>query len=89
MSPSIRHGERVRLTAVTPAALRRGQVVMAVLPGDHLVIHRIIRIRGDRIVLRGDARRRGDRPIPGGDVVATVTPNPPRRWRGHLNRLLP
>lgn len=89
MTPAIRHGQRVRLTPVTAEAFRPGQVVMAVLPGDHLVIHRIVRVDGDDLVLRGDARRRCDRRITTGDVVALVTPTPPRRWRGHLNRLLP
>lgn len=89
MRGAIDDGTPVRLVPPGPGRPRRGDVVMAVLPGGALVLHRVVARRGDRLRLRGDACRRCDPPVALADVVGVVDPTPaPSRWSA-LWRLLP
>lgn len=75
MRGAIRDGERVRL--VEPGDLSVGQVAMAVLPDDTLVIHRVRRVDDGVVFLRGDSCRRSDPPVAADQIVAVVEPTPP------------
>jgi len=87
MAGAIRHGDRVRL--VPAAHVHEGDVVMARLPDDRLVIHRVRRVEAERLVLRGDSCWRDDPPVPLRDVIAKVDPCPRPTWRTKAYRMVP
>jgi Peptidase S24-like len=76
MLGAIRDGDVVTLVAPERGAVVPGAVVMAVLPDDRLVVHRVRSVRGGAVVLRGDACRRSDPPVSIDRVVAIVHPTP-------------
>ena len=88
MAGAIRDGDLVRL--VPPSGdVAVGDVVMAALPDDRLVIHRVVRVdAGGAVRLRGDSCWRSDPPVPRAAVIAAVTPAPDRTLRSHLYRLV-
>jgi hypothetical protein len=50
--------------------LRLGDVVLAELPGEHYVLHRIIRIEGEDITLMGDGNIRGTESCKVDNIIA-------------------
>ena len=74
MAGAIRHGDLVHLVGFD--TLEQGDVVMASLPDDRLVIHRIQRLSDGTAVLRGDSCRRFDPPVRVDQVIAKVEPRP-------------
>lgn len=64
MLPTIPRLAEVRVRALPPRDLRRGDVVLAQLPGGQPVLHRVHRLSGDAIILKGDNMRRPDEPVP-------------------------
>lgn len=88
MGGSVASGTLVRLVAPR-AALRAGDVAMAVLAGDRLVLHRVVRVDGGTVVLQGDTCRRPDPPIHAADVIAVADPCPRRPLRSYVYRMLP
>ena len=87
MRGAIDDGTRLRLIPPEPVLLRRGAVVMATLPDDRLVVHRITAVDRQGVTLRGDALLRSDGRIPTSAIVAVVDPTPPRRARSLLHRI--
>src|SRR3954470_9294125 len=57
---SVADGTVVTLRPVPAWGIDRGDVVMAELDDDRLVLHRVEEIIGDRVILQGDAVRRAD-----------------------------
>lgn len=87
MGGSVPDGTLVRLVA--PAALHAGDVAMAVVAGDHLVLHRVSRVVADTVVLQGDTCRRPDPPVRVDDVIAVADPRPRRPLRSFVYRMFP
>lgn len=74
MAGAIRDGEVVRLVA--PERITTGDVVMAALPDDRLVLHRVERVTAAEVRLRGDSCWRPDPPVPVDAVIAVARPTP-------------
>jgi hypothetical protein len=89
MRSSIGDGELVRLVAPAPARLTEGDVVLALLPHDQLVLHRIVRADDQRLVLRGDAQHRSDPAIARDAVIAVADPTPVPSRLARAYRLVP
>lgn len=87
MAGAIRHGDAVRLVPAT--RIDEGDVVMATLADDRLVIHRVRRVEADRLILRGDSCWRDDPPVPLRDVIAKLDPCPQPTWRAKAYRMVP
>ena len=86
MASAIRDGDIVRLVPAT--TVERGDVVMAALPDDRLVVHRVERVAENTVALRGDSSRRIDPSIPIDAVIGVVEPTPRPTLRAHAYRLL-
>lgn len=71
MVPSIRSGEVVRVRAVAPGVLRRGDVVLCHGEG-RLLAHRVLRLSAGSLITRGDTVRRADPPIEVSRVIGRV-----------------
>ncbi len=67
MKPLVPSGSLVRFSPAAQASI--GDVVLARLPNDALVAHRIIAVDADRIWTKGDACRTPDGPIPRACVI--------------------
>ena len=87
MAGAIRHGALVRL--VPPRSVAPGDVVMAALPDDRLVLHRIERIDDGTVHLRGDSCWRRDPPIAQDALIASVDPTPRPTLRALAYHLVP
>lgn len=87
MAGAIRHGDTVRL--VPAGDLAAGDVVMATLPDDRLVVHRVRRVDAERLVLRGDSCVHDDPPVPHSAVIAKADPCPRPTWRTRAYRMVP
>ena len=87
MAGAIRHGDAVRL--VPASHVREGDVVMAAVDDDRLVIHRVRRVEAERLILRGDSCWRDDPPVPFRHVIAKVDPCPQPTWRAKAYRMVP
>lgn len=69
MQPAIPHGAKVRL--IPPSrSVRRGDVVLAVLPSGRSVLHRVFCHRGETVFLIGDACTHPDPPVSRSNVLA-------------------
>ena len=68
MKPLVRSGSVLRFSP--SGALSVGDVVLARLPNDSLVAHRIVALEDDRIWTKGDACRTADDPLPRERVIA-------------------
>jgi hypothetical protein len=68
MKPLVRSGSVLRFSPRGAPAV--GDVVLARLPNDSLVAHRVVALETDRIWTKGDACRSGDGPIPRESVIA-------------------
>ena len=88
MRAAVADGERLRLVPLPVGGAQPGDVVMAVLPDDRLVVHRVRAVRGGEVWLRGDSCRLSDPPVLAGQVVARVEPTPKATLRAHLYSLL-
>ena len=88
MRASVADGERLRLVPIPAGGAQPGDVVMAALPDDRLVVHRVRAVRGDEIILRGDSSRVPDPPVLAGQLIARVEPTPKATLRAHLYSLL-
>jgi hypothetical protein len=88
MLGAIRDGDTVRLVAPTPHIIRKGAVVMAVLPDDRLALHRVTKVDVRGVSLRGDSCRRGDGYVAIESVVAVAQPTPRRTPRSYLYRIV-
>lgn len=86
MAGAIRDGDTVRLVPAGP--VEPGDVVMAALPDDRLVIHRVERVADGRVQLRGDACRKADPAIPLSSVIAAVDGAPRPTLRALAYRLV-
>jgi len=71
MSPLIRPGDRLRLSALDPAGARPGTMV-AYRRGDTLVVHRLLRRTPAGFVTKGDALTDIDPPVAAGEIVGRV-----------------
>ncbi|MEU8148065.1 S24/S26 family peptidase [Nonomuraea sp. NPDC048901] len=83
MLPTLRHGDRVTLSAVDPDAITAGDVI-AFRADGRLVLHRVHALGRDRLITAGDHHLLFDPPVPWPDVVALAEGIPPRpepsRW---------
>ena len=70
MLPAIEPGSRVHLVPPPLRALRRGEVVLALLPGDVTALHRVEQERDGIVQLRGDNAVMFDVPVPRHRVLA-------------------
>jgi phage repressor protein C with HTH and peptisase S24 domain len=88
MHPTIRCGEHMHVEPVDPAAVTRGDVVLA----RHvrgLTAHRVVRIDDSRITTRGDNCCQDDPVIPADAIIGRVVGVPSRkvgRARGWVRR---
>lgn len=73
MMPAIPRGAEVLLGPLPERALRRGDVVMAVLPNGQPVIHRVTRVSAGRLHLRGDNLALRDSPVHLAAAIAFAT----------------
>jgi hypothetical protein len=87
MAGAIRDGQTIRLVPV--AAIAEGDVAMAALPDDRLVVHRVVGVDGDAIRLRGDSCWRSDPTVSRDAVIALVRPTPKPALRSLAYRLVP
>lgn len=87
MLGAIGDGELVRL--VPPKHVRRGDVVMAALPDDRLVIHRVAEVSHGDVRLRGDSCWRSDPPVSIDAVIGVVELAPKPTLRSLPFRLVP
>src|SRR6266850_8565801 len=62
MSPLIRPGDRLRLSALDPAGARPGTIV-AYRRGDTLIVHRLLAVTPAGFVTKGDALTATDAPV--------------------------
>lgn len=71
MSPAISTGDVVLIGRTSPENLRKGDVVLADLPGGggRTYLHRIVDLRDNRVVTRGDANRANDQQPIAADAV--------------------
>lgn len=88
MGGSVPDGTLVRLVA-PPPVLRAGDVAMAVVGEDRLVLHRVSSVQGDTVSLQGDTCRRPDPPVHVDDVIAVADPRPRRPLRSYVYRMFP
>jgi len=71
MKPLVPSGSVLRFSGSgEPLDIVLGDVVLALLPNDALVAHRVIALDSDRIWTKGDACRTADGPLPRGSVIA-------------------
>jgi hypothetical protein len=70
MLPTIPSGALVRLVPLPERPLRRGEVVLAVLPNGACVLHRVRAGRDGALTLSGDNNMAGDPPVRRADVLA-------------------
>ena len=70
MHPTIPNGALVRLRVATPAAVQRGDVVLARLPDGRVVLHRVVALGPDTMRLRGDGNVGSDPAVPRDAIVA-------------------
>ena len=68
MLPTIPRGALVRIGAVPPAGVTRGDVVLALTSDGEPVLHRAIAVCPDAIVTRGDAAIHVDPAVPLGRI---------------------
>jgi hypothetical protein len=61
MKPLVRSGSMIRFEGCGEPAI--GDVVLARLPNDALVAHRVVALDGDRVWTKGDACRVSDGPL--------------------------
>jgi hypothetical protein len=73
MLPTIPRGALVRIGAVPPAGVTRGDVVLALTSDGEPVLHRAIAVRPDAIVTRGDAAIHVDPAVPLGRIIGIAT----------------
>jgi hypothetical protein len=71
MSPLIRPGDGLRLSALDPLAARPGMIV-AYRRGDTLVVHRLLTVTPAGFVTKGDALTDADAPIAAAVLVGRV-----------------
>jgi signal peptidase I len=62
MHPAIRDGEAVTVEPVSPAALRRGDVVLY-QSARGLTVHRLVDIEESQFLMRGDSAGSADEPV--------------------------
>jgi hypothetical protein len=70
MLPTIPRVAEVRVRGIPSRHIRRGDVVLAQLPGGQPVLHRVHGVSGDEITLKGDNMRRLDSPVRRSDTIA-------------------
>jgi hypothetical protein len=68
MKPLVPSGSVLRFSGMGEPSI--GDVVLALLPNDALVAHRVIALDSDRIWTKGDACRTADGALPRGSVIA-------------------
>ena len=68
MKPLVPSGSVLRFSGSGEPSI--GDVVLALLPNDALVAHRVIALDSNRIWTKGDACRTADGPLPRGSVIA-------------------
>jgi len=72
MFPFIRDGDVVEIAPLPPAPVI-GSVVLARLPGERYLLHRLVARYGSAWVLRGDNRSAPDGLVPREDLVGVAT----------------
>lgn len=73
MHPTITDGTAVRLAPLpSDRAVVVGEVLLAAVGSENLVLHRVRRVTDDRLVLQGDANVRPDTSITSADVLAVA-----------------
>jgi signal peptidase I len=77
MHPAVRNGDLLLITALPPGELRTGDVVLARLASDRLLVHRIVqrqRRQGtESFLLKGDRSPAADGWLPAGAILGKVT----------------
>lgn len=73
MMPAIPRGSEVLLGPLPRRPLRRGEIVMAVLPNGQPVVHRVERVSDDRVHLKGDNLSLRDSPVHPSAAIALAT----------------
>jgi hypothetical protein len=73
MLPTIPRGALVRIGAVPPSGVTRGDVVLALTSDGEPVLHRAIAVRADAVVTRGDSAIHVDPAIPLSRIVGIAT----------------
>jgi hypothetical protein len=68
MKPLVPSGSKVRFSPAGDLAL--GDIVLARIPGDLLVAHRVIALDSDRVWTKGDACRTADGPVARRSILA-------------------
>jgi hypothetical protein len=87
MAGAIRDGTVVRLVPPTTDVVV-GDVVMAALPDDRLVIHRVTHAHDGCVRLRGDSSLRADPIVQRSAVIAVVEPTPRASLRARICQLV-
>src|SRR3954470_24991625 len=86
---SVADGTVVTLRPVPAWGIDRGDVVMAELDDDRLVLHRVEDPTDDRFILQGNALRRPAPPVGVDRVIAVMDAPPHRPLRSIARRWLP
>ena len=72
MHPAIRDGETITVEPVSPADVKRGDIIFC-RTDDALIAHRVVSIKGrTSFVLRGDALQSCDEPVSAAQVLGRV-----------------
>lgn len=76
MIPFIREGDILEIQPLKNQTIRRGDVVMCVLPDRRLVIHRVVQVRGypghPSFLMQGDAACAPDGIVTGSQILGRV-----------------
>jgi hypothetical protein len=73
MSPFIRNGDLITVSALGGAPPRLGDVVAFALPAQPLLVHRIVAARPEAFLLRGDNTSSPDGEVPLAEIYGRVT----------------
>lgn len=83
MRPFIQNNDIIEVEAITPGALKRGDVILCRLANGRLLVHRIVRLGLKAAMVQGDARAMPDGWVPLPQILgrAAVLDRNGRRFR--------
>lgn len=85
MRPFLRDGDLVEVQPVSPDSIKPGEVVLCKLPGERLVVHRVVQADAENLLMQGDALPHPDGRIPRQNVLGRVVAFTRQNRRVELN----
>lgn len=73
MAPELKHLQNRVYISPFNGKVKKGDILLTLIPGNHCLLHRVLKCNGDVLYYKGDALTTGEGPFPVNDVIGIVT----------------